>query len=63
MRRINVQSRLAEIHRIAERGDDELAHREEKKLWQDVLQELAKLHPLAAEALESGKIRFRRHYA
>jgi hypothetical protein len=63
-RAINVKSALAEIRRAVRRQDDETAHQLEKKLWERVLDELARRgEPLAAEALKSKQIRFARHYA
>ena len=57
-----VQARVAEIARLADR-DLEAAHGEEDKLHQEVLRDLAEREPIAAAALESTKLDFSRYCA
>lgn len=65
MNRKDVALRLKKIHDM--RGDDEMAHMEEKALWEDVLRAIAEgsdcAQDLARLALLTERISFSRWYA
>lgn len=63
----DVQARLAKIQAYANHGDFEAAHAEDDSLRDDALREIANGAvngaELAAEALKSNDIAFKRYYA
>jgi hypothetical protein len=63
----DVHGRIAEIAKIVDAGNNEVAHGEEDRLWEDVLEAIADGHEqpraLAIAALSTCELDFARWYA